>query len=240
MLTLALTGGIATGKSTFARLFCELAPGTAFFDCDACVQQLLTKPDVIAAVAAALGADLVSPDGSLDRSRLRKLVFDHPERRKTLEGILHPLVRQECQAAQQAALAAAHYFLADVPLLYESGFPLPRDIEIVVACGPATQRARLMERSKFTEELAEKILAAQLPLAEKMRRARIVLWNGGPPASLRRQTELFLAWLDESVRIESRPDGLPVVVGWEEFDAAKAVQDMREQHLDRLSRPSRE
>ena len=197
MLTLALTGGIATGKSTFARLFLELAPGTAFFDCDACVQQLLTKPDIIAALAVALGADLISPDGSLDRSRLRKLVFDHPDRRKTLEGILHPLVRQECQAAQQSARTGgtAPFFLADVPLLYESGFPLPRDIEIVVACGPVTQRARLVERSKFSMELADKILAAQLPLAEKMRRARIVLWNGGPPASLRRQTELFLVWL---------------------------------------------
>ena len=197
MLTLALTGGIATGKSTFARLFLELAPGTAFFDCDASVQQLLTKSEIIAAIAAALGADLVGPHGALERSRLRQLVFDHPEHRKTLEGILHPLVRQECQVAQQSARDAgtAPFFLADVPLLYESGFPLPRDIEIVVACGPVTQRARLMERSKFTEELADKILAAQIPLAEKMHRARIVLWNGGPPASLRRQTEVFLAWL---------------------------------------------
>ena len=199
MLTIALTGGIATGKSTFARLFLELAPGTAFFDCDASVQQLLLKQEIIAAIAAALGPDIQSPDGLLDRRRLRELVFDHPEHRKILEGILHPLVREECRAAQQTAREAgtAPFFLADVPLLYESGFPLTRDIEIVVACGPATQRARLMERSRFSEELAEKIVAAQLPLAEKMHRARIVLWNGGPPASLRRQTELFLAWLRE-------------------------------------------
>ncbi len=197
MLTLALTGGIATGKSTFARLFLELAPDTAFFDCDASVQQLLTKPEIIAAIAAALGPSIQNPDGSLDRRRLRALVFDHPERRKILEGILHPLVRQECQAAQHAAREAgiAPYFLADVPLLYESDFPLTRDMEIVVACGPATQRARLMERSNFSGDLADKIIAAQLPLAEKMHRARIVLWNGGPPASLRRQTELLLAWL---------------------------------------------
>ena len=201
MLTLALTGGIATGKSTFARLFLELAPRTAFFDCDASVQQLLTKPEIIAGIAAAFGADLVRTDGTLDRSRLRELVFSHPERRKTLEGILHPRVRQECQAAQQSASESgtSPFFLADVPLLYESGFPLPRDIEIVVACGPATQRARLMERSKFSSELADKILAAQLPLTEKMNRARIVLWNGGPPASLRRQTEVFHAWLRDSM-----------------------------------------
>ncbi len=197
MLTLALTGGIATGKSTFARLFCEMAPGTAFFDCDASVQRLLAKPDVIATIIAALGADLVSLDGMLDRRRLRELVFDHPEHRKALEGILHPKVREECLAAQQGVQDAgtAPFFLADVPLLYESGFPVPRDIEIVVACGPATQRARLMERSKFSGELVDKILASQLPIVEKMRRARIVLWNGGPPASLRRQTGHFLGWL---------------------------------------------
>ena len=210
MLTLALTGGIATGKSTLARLFLELSPGTVFFDCDASVQQLLTKPDIIAAIAAALGPELVSPDGALDRCRLRALVFDDPERRITLEGILHPLVRRECQAAQQSARDAGTvpYFLADVPLLYESGFPLPRDIEVVVACGPATQLARLMERSKFSMELANKILAAQLPLAEKMNRARIVLWNGGPPASLRRQTEVFLAWLrTRDARFQDHPGG---------------------------------
>lgn len=197
MLTLALTGGIATGKSTFARLFCEMAPGTAFFDCDASVQQLLARPDVIATIAASLGADLAGPDGQLDRGRLRERVFDHPEHRRTLEGILHPKVREECLAARQAAGDGgnARFFLADVPLLYESGFPVPRDIEIVVACGPATQRSRLMERSKFSGELADKILAAQLPLEEKMRRARIVLWNGGQPASLRWQTQLFLGWL---------------------------------------------
>ncbi len=202
MLTLALTGGIATGKSTFAKLFLELVPGTAFFDCDASVQQLLVNPEIIAAIAAALGPDIQNPDGALDRRRLRELVFDHPEHRKILEDILHPLVRQECQAAQQSARDAgiAPYFLADVPLLYESGFPLTRDIEIVVACGPATQRARLMERSSFSGELADKIIAAQLPLAEKMHRARIVLWNGGAPASLRKQTELFLCWVRERPR----------------------------------------
>ena len=197
MLSLCLTGGIATGKSSFARIFLELAPGTRFFDCDACVHDLLTKPEVVATVAASLGQDLTSADGSLNRSRLRELVFEHPDRRKTLEGILHPLVREACHAAQHQARAsgAAAYFLADVPLLYESGFPLQRDLDIVVACGPATQRSRLMARSGFAPDLADKILAAQLPIAEKMDRADTVLWNGGPPESLRRQSELFYLWL---------------------------------------------
>ena len=69
MRTLALTGGIATGKSTFARLFLSLVPDTVFFDCDAAVQELLAEPKVIASIAAALGADLIGPGGSLNRAR---------------------------------------------------------------------------------------------------------------------------------------------------------------------------
>jgi dephospho-CoA kinase len=197
MLTLALTGGIATGKSTFARLFLELAPGTVFFDCDARVHDLLTKPEVVATVAASLGQDLTSADGTLNRGRLRELVFEHAERRMALESILHPLVRDACLAARQEARESgtAAYFLADVPLLYESGFPLQRDLEIVVGCGPATQRTRLLARSGFAPDLADKILAAQLPVAEKMDRADVALWNGGQPESLRRQTEHLILWL---------------------------------------------
>jgi dephospho-CoA kinase len=200
MLSLALTGGIATGKSTFARHFRELAPDTAFFDSDAEVHDLLTKPEVIGTVEASLGQNLTSADGSLNRSRLRELVFEQPDRRKTLEGILHPLVRAACLASQQQARASggAAYFLADVPLLYESNFPLQRDLDVVVACGPATQRSRLMARSGFAPDLAERILAAQLPIAEKMDRADTVLWNGGEPESLRRQTEHFLLWLKKT------------------------------------------
>lgn len=197
MLSLALTGGIATGKSTFVRHFLELAPNTAFFDCDASVHDLLTNPEVVATVEASLGQDLTSADGTLNRSRLRGLVFEHPERRKTLEGILHPLVRDACLASQQQARASgtAAFFLADVPLLYESGFPLHRDLDIVVACGPLTQRSRLMARSGFASDLADKIIAAQLPIADKIDRADVSLWNGGQPKSLRRQTEHFLLWL---------------------------------------------
>ena len=195
MLSLALTGGIATGKSTFARHFRELAPQTRFFDCDACVHELLATPEVVAEVAQALG-DVCAADGTLDRAKMRVLVFENTERRRALEGILHPRVRAQCAAAQeQAGAEGAEFFLADVPLLYESGWPLPRDLEIVVACTATEQRARLMARSGLAADAAERIIAAQLPLEEKMRRADVVMWNGGAPDSLRRQTELFPGWL---------------------------------------------
>jgi dephospho-CoA kinase len=198
MTSLALTGGIATGKSTFAQHFLALAPRTVFFDCDACVRELQAQPEVIAEIAGALG-DVQAADGSLDRAKLRALVFENEARRRVLESILHPRVRAACAAAQQRAAAEqAEYFLADVPLLYESGFPVPRDLEVVVACTAAAQRARLMARSKLTADMAARIIAAQWPLAEKMRRAGVVIWNGGTPESLRRQTVCLLASLPRS------------------------------------------
>lgn len=202
MFSIALTGGIATGKSTLANLLPELAPGTVIFDCDACVHELLTSREVVATIAASLGQDLASADGTLNRSRLRELVFAQAEHRKTLEGILHPLVRTACLAARQQARdsGTAAIFVADVPLLYESGFPLDRDLDLVVACSPAAQRSRLMARSGFAPDLADQIIAAQLPIAEKMARADVVLWNGGTPGSLRRQTEHFLLWLKNKIR----------------------------------------
>ncbi|RYD32691.1 MAG: dephospho-CoA kinase, partial [Verrucomicrobiaceae bacterium] len=198
VFTMALTGGIATGKSSFAEVFRKLAPEeTAFFDCDACVHELLTKPEVARMIAVSLGEDLADSEGRLDKSRLRERVFHDQESRRTLEGILHPLVRGECQLARQLALAAPdiRFFLMDVPLLYESGFPMPRDLEITVACGPATQRQRLMARSHFAPDLADRIIASQLPLMEKAARADAVIWNGGPRGALLRQTTFFFTWL---------------------------------------------
>ena len=187
-------GPNASGKSTFARLFLATVPDTAFFDCDACVQELLARPAIIDAIAASLGDDLRKSDGSLDRALLRARVFASDEIRHRLEGILHPLVREACAEARQQAAdgGTAPFFLADVPLLYESGFPLDRDLDIVVACDPATQRTRLKQRSGFDEATIDRILAAQLPIMDKVKRAGVVLWNGGTPDSLERQTAAFV------------------------------------------------
>ncbi len=194
---LALTGGIATGKSTFASLFQEICPETAFFNCDACVHELLTKPWVARKIEASLGVDLTDPDGQLDKSRLRDRVFHDQNSRRTLEEILHPLVREECRLAQQQAehTPGIRFFLMDVPLLYESAFPLPRDLEIVVACGPAAQRERLRARNQWPPELAERMIRAQLPILEKVDRADAVIWNGGTPSALQRHTLTFSTWL---------------------------------------------
>jgi dephospho-CoA kinase len=198
LMVLALTGGIATGKSTFAGLMLEGAGAEmGFFDCDRCVHELLTKPEVAGMITASLGVDLTGPDGQLDKSRLRERVFHDQNSKRTLEEILHPLVREECRLAQQQAehTPGVRFFMMDVPLLYESAFPLPRDLEIVVACGPVTQRERLLARNRLAPELADRIIKAQLPILEKVNRADAVIWNGGTPAALRRHTLIFSTWL---------------------------------------------
>ena len=197
MLTLALTGGIATGKSSFARVFMEMAPDVVLFDCDAVVQTLLVDRGVVGRIGEALGPGVVLADGGLDRAALRERVFGNDTQRVALEGILHPLVRERAMAAQSAAReeGKCKFFLADVPLLYETGFPLVRDLDLVVACSSRTQLLRLLARNGFSEDLARRILAAQLPIAEKMKRAHVVLWNGGSPGALRRQTESLTLWL---------------------------------------------
>lgn len=201
ILTLALTGGIATGKTSFARLLMEMIPETVLFDCDQCVHELLTKPEVARMIVSSLGMDLAGSDGQLDKSRLRDRVFQDQKSRRTLEEILHPLVREACRLAHQQAQHSPGilFFLMDVPLLYESAFPMPRDLEIVVACGPATQRERLMARNPFSPELADRIIGAQLPILEKVALAGVVIWNGGSRAALRRQTLTFSTWLQSNL-----------------------------------------
>ena len=200
---LALTGGIATGKSSFLGILQEMIPDLSFFDSDQCVHKLLTKFQVTRIILDSLGVDLAGPDGQLDKSRLRERVFHDQESKRTLEGILHPLVREECRLAQQRAerTPSIRFFLMDVPLLYESAFPLPRDLDIVVACGPVAQRERLLARNRWSPDLADRIIAAQLPILEKVDRADAVIWNGGTPAALRRHTLIFSTWLKSNLTI---------------------------------------
>lgn len=198
--TLLITGGIATGKSTFCRMLSEQLPGIAFFDADACVHELLTRPEVVERITSSLGMDLQAADGSLDKTRTSALVFQELGSRLILEDILHPMVRHACQQAQHHAEAApgVRFFAADIPLFYESGFPLTTTLQIVLGCGPQTQRQRLLARSPHHDpHFIDSRLAAQLPILEKVHRATTVLWNGGSLAALAQQTHLFILWLNQ-------------------------------------------
>jgi len=193
MLILALTGGIATGKSTAVRHFQEFVPDIVVFDCDVSVKALLQTPEVISELIEHFGEDIIDPEtGHIIREKLRFEVFENPEKRKTLEGILHPRVRQECLALKEkSAKQGARCFLADVPLLFENGFDFGQDQAITVATSRPTQIARLKARNGWDDELIRSALIAQLPIEEKTARADIVFWNDGEPDTLKAQIQRY-------------------------------------------------
>ena len=197
MKVTALTGGIATGKSTAGRYLLELDSGVVHFDCDESVRTLLKDSAILEEISEAFGVRITSVDGSLDRSTLRSLVFENPMRRKKLEGVIHPKVRKECleKLAKCRSNPSTTLFVADVPLLFESGFYFGQELNLVVATTCATQRVRLKIRSHFEDRMITSILAAQLPIMEKVACGDVVFWNEGSPAVLQRQLRRFLTSL---------------------------------------------
>jgi len=193
MRVMVLTGGIASGKSTVCRLLREFLPGMVIFDCDAAVHRLLeNNVEVAATVSAEFGADALDTHGRVDRDFLRGKVFAEEPARLRLEAILHPRVRQEClDSLERAATRGAELFVADVPLFYEKGFDIGQTKVIVVASSRSTQIQRLKARSGFDDPMIEAILAAQLPIQEKISRGDVVFWNEGPPVALRSQVRRF-------------------------------------------------
>lgn len=189
MTVACVTGGIATGKSSLISLCADARSDIAVFDCDRAVHQIMDEGPWMTRLAGEFGSEIIDDQGKMSRSRLRDLAFASPDRRRALESLLHPEVRRRCGLAVASAAAAGRVelFLAEVPLLYESQFDLPRNYEIMVAVSPATQRARLRAFRSLGDEMAERILAAQWPVMEKVGRAHIVVWNAGSIPCLKRQ-----------------------------------------------------
>jgi dephospho-CoA kinase len=190
-----LTGGIATGKSTFATLLQrELAIG--FFDADRCVHELLARdPATRDAVHTAFGLGVLSPDGWPDRAKLREVVFHSDGARQELEGILHPRVREQWTRIVAAARKTGAWQLIDIPLLYETGAEAGFDRVIVVAATHAAQVHRLVHERNLAPALAEQMIAAQLDIGIKIEKADHVIWNDSSVLNLDGQTRLLAAWL---------------------------------------------
>jgi len=194
MKVFALTGGIATGKSTAGQLMQKLQPSMAFFDCDQSVQALLEREEVLAEISEAFGEEMATDDGQLDRGKMRQKVFRSEDQRRALEGVLHPKVRKECLEKRDISFknSSTTIFVADVPLLFESGFDFEQELNLVVATSEATQRERLKARSNFDDSMISAILSAQFPILEKVARGDVVFWNEGSPEILERQLSRFL------------------------------------------------
>ncbi len=196
MISVIVTGGIATGKSAFVSRYRDAVPDCHVFDSDRCVHELLTTAEVVRLVVRDFGNGVLDEEGRVSRLKLRDIVFGDRDRRRLLEEMLHPRVRQRCREEQASVEIAGGVaaFLADVPLFYESrGFDIPHDEVVVVATSPAIQLGRLCERSRLTPDMAQKIIGSQMPLARKMERADRVVWNDGNRETLGIQASLIAA-----------------------------------------------
>lgn len=167
MIVIGLTGSVAMGKSATARMFAE--EGIPVFDADAAVHSLYEGVAVAPVEAAFPG---VTENGKIDRERLAKRVFGNPAALKTLEEIVHPLVRAaRDRFLAEARRSGAEIVLVDIPLLFETGGDNAVDVIVVVTAPVDVQRARLLERPGMTPEKIEGMLARQMPDSEKRRRA---------------------------------------------------------------------
>ena len=194
MKTLVLTGGIATGKSSLVRLLESKAPWLGFFDCDKEVHRLLTEPEILRTLREQFGDAIFASDQSLDRSQLRKLVFQEESNRRSLEALLHPKVALRCETARASYFQGSPdgVFVIDVPLYYETNTVFINDGVMVVATTPAIQLQRLLDRSQLNEPVAQAIVDAQKPITEKILLADILIWNDGPASLLEEQADLLL------------------------------------------------
>ncbi|MBY0574737.1 MAG: dephospho-CoA kinase [Undibacterium sp.] len=166
--SLGLTGGIGSGKTTVANYFAQL--GAGIIDTDA-IAHALTAPNglAITAIRASFGNDFISESGAMDRQKMRDQVFSSASQKQLLESILHPLIRQECEAAASALREHHPYLIFVIPLLVESGFWVESlDQILVVDCEQATQIQRVMARNGLPQEQVSRIIASQVPRSERL------------------------------------------------------------------------
>lgn len=202
-LQIAVTGGVACGKTSVCRRLLEKLPrGTsAFISCDEEVRALLATYGVreeIGVLGRTFGTELLSGDG-IDRKQLRELLFENSDFRGKVEAILHPLVLDRVFAQSKTWSDLVRISIIEVPLLYEVDFPLDRDIDLVVASSRSTQMKRLCHDRGLDAAVAERIIGTQIPIEVKMRKANIIVWNDGALDALLAQTDHLVSRCDRMV-----------------------------------------
>ncbi len=199
MPAIGITGGISTGKSTFCDCLCEIVPAAKFFDADLAARSLPELPQVKQEILGQFGGGVFSPDGDLNRTKLRAIVFADAAKRRALEQILHPRIRRQWMAEAKKHRNSPDFFFADIPLLYETGGETLCERVVVVACSRNVQLDRLTKRKSLKRSEAEQMINSQIPLEEKIKRADYVVWNNGDRATLMEQVkELVALWQEQS------------------------------------------
>jgi dephospho-CoA kinase len=190
MSVVALTGGIASGKSEATRAFEAL--GVPVVDLDVIAHALTAAgAPLVTEIAAAFGAEYVTQDGALNRPLMRTLVFEQPEARAKLNAIMHPAIFEEAKHQLQA-LSSHPYQVLAIPLLKESPHYLPYIQHVlVIDCEPALQLTRVMQRSGLTEQEALKIIEAQATRESRLAIADTVISNDEDVTNLHEKIKLF-------------------------------------------------
>lgn len=193
MKLIGLTGGIASGKSTVAAILRRL--GAAIVNADELSREVV-QPDQECwkEIVNTFGAEVLQPDRTIDRQKLRKIIFDNPAARQKLEAIIHPRVRALAeQRIREHGAAGSEIVVYEVPLLFEGKLQDSLRPVVLVASGVATQKLRLEERDRLTASDAAKHIAAQMSLEEKRRLADYVIENDGSLEDLERRVRSVLA-----------------------------------------------
>jgi dephospho-CoA kinase len=194
-LVIGITGGIATGKSSFARSLHQQVGGR-LFDADKAARELTDRdPEARQALRAEFGEAIFFPTGGLNRAALRGIIFADTKKKRALEQILHPRIRRQWATAAETSRLGGEIFLADIPLLYETEGETICDRVVVVACSEQIQQERLVSRSAPSVADARSIIASQMSLSEKISRADHLAWNNGPQSVLESQAATFANFL---------------------------------------------
>ena len=196
MILVGLTGGVATGKSTVAKMFKRC--GAVVIDADQLAHDVV-KPGKPAwlEIVKTFGRAVLNPDRTLNRRELGAVVFGNRTKLRQLEQIIHPRVaREQARLTKQAARKDPHaVVIYDVPLLFEAGIDKRVDHTIVVTANRKTQIARLKKRNGLSRAEAIRRIRSQMPLAKKIQRADHVLNGTLSRPSLRQQVSLLLKYL---------------------------------------------
>ncbi|HEX6939968.1 MAG TPA: dephospho-CoA kinase [Longimicrobiales bacterium] len=189
MFRVGLTGNIAAGKSTVARVWARL--GAPVIDADVLARRAVEPGSAaLRRIAATFGPGVIGADGALDRAALRRIVFRDPAARARLEAIVHPEVAR-LRREEEARLrdAGVRLVVYDVPLLFEAGLERDFDVVVLVDAPPDVRLQRLVRDRGLAEDEARRMIEAQMPATEKRGRADYVIDNDGTLEELERQAE---------------------------------------------------
>lgn len=191
-MIIGLTGSIASGKSTVSKML--KSAGYPIIDADL-VARLVVEPGsaTLAKIIQAFGKEVISENGTMNRAKVGEIIFNDPAKRKILNDIIHPAIRQEMLKQRQEFLLQGHETIVmDIPLLFESRLQRLVDKILVVSVTEENQFNRLVERNGFTEKEARVRISSQLPMSVKEDGADAVIYNNGTIDETEKQLKRIL------------------------------------------------